>query len=132
MQKKYINPPDVHAPRGYSHAAMIEGGRTVFVSGQVALDADGKLVGKGDLRAQMEQALKNLVAVLRSAGASPADIVKLNTYVVNYSADDLPAIREVRAKFFGAGEPPASTLIGVQALAFEGLLVEIEAVATVA
>ena len=89
------------------------------------------MVGKGDLRAQAEKASANLVAALKAAGATAADVVKMNTYVVNYKADDYRIVREERARIFPAENPPASTLIGVQALAIDGLLIEIEAVAAV-
>jgi len=131
MEKHFFNPSNIHTPRGYTHAVAIDGGRMVFVAGQVAFDKDGNLVGKGDLRAQADKALDNLVAALAAAGATAADVVKINTYVVNYKPADLAIVREARARFFGDQNPPASTLIGVQALAVEGLLIEIEAVAAV-
>jgi enamine deaminase RidA (YjgF/YER057c/UK114 family) len=131
MKKQFFNPTKLHAPRGYSHAVAVEGGRFVFIAGQVALDQQGNLVGKGDLRAQAEKALDNLVLALSAAGATPADVVKVNTYVVNYGPAAYPIIREARSRVFAGQDPPASTLIGVQALAVEGLLIEIEAIAAV-
>lgn len=131
MEKHFFNPSNLHQPRGYSHAVAVEGGRLVFIAGQVAFDQEGKLVGKGDLRAQTEKALDNLVAALAAAGATPADVVKVNTYVVNYRPVDYPIIRDARARIFDGQNPPASTLIGVQALAVEELLIEIEAIAVV-
>ena len=131
MEKHFFNPSNIHKPRGYTHAVAIDGGRVVFVAGQVAFDQDGNLVGTGNLRAQADKALDNLVAALAAAGATAADVVKMNTYVVNYKPADLAIVREARARFFGDQNPPASTLIGVQALAVEGLLIEIEAVAAV-
>ena len=131
MEKQFFNPSSIHRPRGYSHAIAVEGGRLIFVAGQVALDKDGNLVGKGDLRAQTDKALDNLIAALTAAGATPADVVKVNTYVVNYKPADYPIIREARARIFDAQSPPASTLLGVQALAVEELLIEIEAIAVV-
>ena len=131
MEKHFFNPSSVHQPRGYTHAVAVDGGRMVFVAGQVAFDQDGNLVGPGDLPAQADKALDNLVAALAAAGATAADVVKINTYVVSYKPADLAIVREARARFFGDQNPPASTLIGVQALAVEGLLIEIEAVAAV-
>ncbi len=131
MEKHFFNPSSVHKPRGYTHAVAVDGGRMVFVAGQVAFDQDGNLVGTGNLRAQADKAIDNLVAALAAAGATAADVVKINTYVVNYKPADLAIVREARARFFGDQNPPASTLIGVQALAVEGLLIEIEAVAAV-
>jgi enamine deaminase RidA (YjgF/YER057c/UK114 family) len=131
MEKHFFNPSNTHRPRGYTHAVAVEGGRSVFIAGQVAFDKDGNVVGKGNLRAQTDQALDNLVAALAVAGATPADVVKLNTYIVNYKPADLPIIREARARLFEGENLPASTLIGVQALAMEDLLIEIEAIAVV-
>jgi enamine deaminase RidA (YjgF/YER057c/UK114 family) len=131
MEKKFINPPALATPRGYTHVVTATGGKMVFVAGQVAFDSKGELVGKGDLRAQATQAYENLSAALAAAGATTADVVKMNTYVVNFKATDLPVIREVRAKFFPQENLPASTLVGVQALAIDGLLIEVEAIAIV-
>ena len=130
MEKKHINPDTLLMPRGYSHVVTVEGaGKLVFISGQVAVDKEGKIVGQGDLKAQIKKAAENLVAALASVGATPADIVKTNTYIVNYSQSDYAAMREARSVLFPSGEPPASTLIGVKSLAIDGLLVEIEAIA---
>jgi 2-iminobutanoate/2-iminopropanoate deaminase len=130
MEKKFINPSEIHKPTGYTHVVTVEGGRMVFISGQVGVDQAGQLAGN-DLRSQAQKASENLIAAVKAAGGAPSDIVKLNTYVVNYSRDDYKVIREVRSAMFPADNPPASTLIGVQALAFEGLLIEMEAIAVV-
>jgi enamine deaminase RidA (YjgF/YER057c/UK114 family) len=129
MEKKFINPDTLHTPRGYTHVVALEGGRMLFVSGQVAIGKDGQIVGPGELKTQAHRAMENLAAALKGAGASLADVIKMNTYVVNYRPDDYRAIAEVRREFFARENPPASTLIGVAALAVEGLLIEIEAVA---
>jgi len=131
MEKKFINPSTLATPRGYTHVVTATGGKMVFIAGQVAWDVKGEIVGKGDLRTQATQAYANLKAALAAAGATTADVVKLNTYVVNFKSTDLPVIREVRSQFFPQENLPASTLVGVQALAVEGLLIEIEAVAMV-
>lgn len=103
----------------------------VFVAGQISLDKDGNVVGAGDLRVQTKQVLDNVKSALAAAGATFSDVVKMNTYVVNLNPDALPVIREVRSQYFAAENPPASTLVGVTALAFEGLLIEIEVVAVI-
>ena len=126
--KNYPVSTDLSTPRGYSHVVTATG-TMVFVAGQISMDKDGNIVGVGDLRAQTTQVLENVKAALAAAGASFTDVVKMNTYVVNLKADDLPIIREVRTKFFPAENLPASTLVGVTALAFEGLLIEVEVVA---
>jgi enamine deaminase RidA (YjgF/YER057c/UK114 family) len=131
MEKKFINPPTLATPRGYTHVVTATGGKMVFIAGQVAWDVKGEIVGKGDLRAQATQAYANLKAALAAAGATTADVVKMNTYVVNFKSADLPVIREVRSQFFSQENLPASTLVGVQALAMDGLLIEVEATAIV-
>ena len=131
MEKKFTNPPTLSTPRGYTHVVTATGGKMVFIAGQVAWDAKGEIVGKGDLRAQATQVYENLKAALAAAGATFTDVVKMNTYIVNFKAADLPVIREVRAKYFLQENLPASTLVGVQALAVDGLLIEIEVIAMV-
>src|SRR5260370_26568864 len=132
MEKKYLTPDTLLKPRGYTHVVTIVGpAKLVFVSGQVAIDKEGKLVGPGDLKTQIRQASANLKAALAAAGATPADIVKTNTYIANYKQSDYSAMREARGELFPDGEPPASTLVGVTSLAVDGLMVEMEAVAAV-
>jgi enamine deaminase RidA (YjgF/YER057c/UK114 family) len=132
VEKKYINPDTLMTPRGFTQVVTIAGpAKLVFISGQVAIDKEGKVVGPGDLKAQIRQAAANLKAALTAAGASAADIVKTNTYIVNYKQSDYSAMREARAALFPDGEPPASTMVGVTSLAVDGLLVEMEAIAAV-
>lgn len=128
--KNYPVSPDISTPRGYSHVVEASG-KFVFVAGQIATDKDGQVVGRGDLKAQTRQVLQNVTNALAAAGATWKDVVKANTYVVNLNADALAAIREVRGDFYPAENPPASTLVGVTALAMDGLLIEIEVVAVV-
>lgn len=128
--KRYPTVPGLSTPRGYSYVVTATG-KMVFVAGQIALDKDGKVVGQGDLRAQTVQVLENVQACLAAAGATFADVVKLNTYVVNLKPEDLPVIREVRSRYLPAENPPASTMVGVTALAIEGVLIEIEAIAVI-
>jgi len=131
VPRERLNPAGLVRPTGYSHVLATRGGKQVFVSGQVSLDAEGKLVGQGDLKTQAEMVFENLRVALAAAGATPQDIVKLTTYVVGFKPSDLAILREVRSRAFGDTALPASTLVGVQALAREGLLVEIEAIAVV-
>jgi enamine deaminase RidA (YjgF/YER057c/UK114 family) len=132
MTANHINPVGLAKPSGYTHVVTVEGkARLVFISGQVALNMEGKIVGAGDLKAQIRQVIGNLKLALKSAGATLNQIVKLNTFIVNYEPADLIALREVRRELFGPGEAPASTLIGVGSLALDGLMVEMEAVAAV-
>ena len=129
--KERLNPAGLSQPRGYSHVVTARGGKTVYVAGQLALDEKGNLVGKGDLKAQAQKAFENLRVALRATGADFEDVVKMNTYVVGLRPELLDGLRGVRSSFMGNLAVPASTLVGVQALAREGCLIEIEAVAVV-
>ncbi len=133
MRAERINPPSLYnsVQFGFSHAVRQKGGDTLHLAGQIAWDKEGKLVGAGDLAAQTRQALANLREVLKAAGAGPADVVRLRTYVVNHSPDKLgPVLGEIGA-FYAGAVPAANTFIGVQTLALPELLIEIEATAVV-
>jgi enamine deaminase RidA (YjgF/YER057c/UK114 family) len=129
---QHLNPAGLSTPRGYTHVVVASGGRTVYVSGQVSANPKGEIVGKGDLKTQTTTVFENLRIALAAAGATPRDVVKKNIYVVNLKPDDVQVVREVRNAFFGAIKPPASTLVGITALAHPDYLIEIEAVAVVA
>jgi enamine deaminase RidA (YjgF/YER057c/UK114 family) len=131
MKTEFIQPRGVAASPAYTHVVTASGGTTVYVSGQVAFDEDGKLVGRGDLAAQTRQVFQNLERALAAAGATFENVVKLTTYVVGYKPELVAAIREIRSGFLPKDRPPASTLVGVEALAFDGLLIEVEAIAVV-
>jgi enamine deaminase RidA (YjgF/YER057c/UK114 family) len=124
------SPDLVHNP-AYSQVVKATGSTTVYVAGQVALDAQGNLIGDGDLAAQTTQVMRNVGAALESAGATFADVVKITTYVVGYEPAHRAVIAAARRPFLPADTPPASTLVGVSALADPGWLVEIEAVAVI-
>ena len=117
-------------PAGFSQVVRACG-EFIFVSGQVALDASGRLVGRGDLVAQTHQAMKNVDAALKAASASFDDVVKLTIYIVDYKPECRAQILEVRRQYIAGNALPASTLIGVQALAAPDFLIEIEAIALV-
>jgi enamine deaminase RidA (YjgF/YER057c/UK114 family) len=120
----------LHNP-SFSQVVAASGRRTIYTAGQVSIDERGALVGPGDLAAQTAQVMRNIGLALAAAGAGYADIVKITTYVVNYKAEDRVVVGKARAPFFAGGSPPASTLVGVAALALPEWLVEIEAVAVV-
>jgi reactive intermediate/imine deaminase len=126
---RITNPDTLARPTGYSHVAVVLGGRIVYVAGQVALDKSGKLVGEGDMRAQAQQVFENLKSAVESAGGDFNDVVKLNVYCVDFS--HLAEIREVRDKFVNTKNPPASTAVQVSRLFRPDVLIEIEAVAVV-
>jgi enamine deaminase RidA (YjgF/YER057c/UK114 family) len=120
----------LHNP-GFSQVVAASGARTIYTAGQVSIDERGVLVGADDPAAQTAQAMRNVGLALVGAGANYADIVKITTYVVNYRPEHRAVIGKARAPFFASGTPPASTLVGVTALALPEWLVEIEAVAVV-
>jgi reactive intermediate/imine deaminase len=124
-----LNPTTVAATRGYSQAMVVSGGKTVYLSGQVSLDRTGKLVGEGNLTAQAQQVFENLKAVLDAAGATFADVVKLNIYMLD--ASQVQVVRDVRDTFIKAEAPPASTLVEVRRLVRAEFLLEVDAVAHV-
>lgn len=131
MKRKAINPDGMYqsVPFGFSHAIEQNGGRTLHLSGQVAWNGDGELVGAGDLVAQTRQALANLKQVLAEVGATPANVVRLRTYVVDHSPNKLGPVTSEISAFYGDALPAANTFIGVQALALPDFLIEIEATA---
>jgi enamine deaminase RidA (YjgF/YER057c/UK114 family) len=130
MTVQFLSPAMLSKPTGYSHVAIVDAGKQIHISGQVALNAAGEVVGKGDVGAQAEQVYANLITALAAAGASLGDVFKLVTYVVNLTPEKAAAIRAVRMKHLGAGPYPASTMVGVTSLVTPDLLVEIEVIAT--
>lgn len=126
---RFLNPSTIHQPTGYTHLAEVHSGRMVFISGQVALDVQGNMVGAGDFRAQAIQVFENLKAALESVGADFSHVVKLNYYIVEQNA--LPIVREVRNQYIKVEQPSASTAIYVSALFREGFLLEVEAIAVI-
>jgi 2-iminobutanoate/2-iminopropanoate deaminase len=112
----------------YSHVVIIEGTRTIYVSGQLARDRDGNVVGKGDMRAQLRQVGENLKTALEAAGASLGDLVKTTTFVTDIG--EYFKHVDVRMAYFGAALP-TSTTVEVRRLAHPDFLVEVEAVAVV-
>jgi enamine deaminase RidA (YjgF/YER057c/UK114 family) len=130
-EKQFLQPAGMHKPTAYTHVVTARGGKLVFIAGQVAFNEKGEIVGKGDLRAQATQVFENLNTALAAAGGSWNDVVKINWYIVGYNAEMLPLLREVRSKHVSATNPPASTLVGVAALANPDFLIEVEAIAVV-
>jgi enamine deaminase RidA (YjgF/YER057c/UK114 family) len=130
MERKIINPPQLPAPRGFSHGILVDGGKILFLAGQDASGSDGKTVSPGNLVGQFRQVLKNLKAVLEGAGGSLQDIVKLNLFVL--SRDDyvanLKALGEVYRSYFGS-HYPVMGLFEVRALFNKEALIEIEGLA---
>ena len=109
----------------YSHVVVVEARKTIFVSGQLARNAKGEVVGQGDMRAQIRQTGENIKAALAAAGATLRDVVKTNTYVTDI--EEFFKHTDVRMEYFGA--LPTSTTVEVRRLAHPDLLVEIEVIA---
>jgi enamine deaminase RidA (YjgF/YER057c/UK114 family) len=130
MGLQLVNPSDLATPQTYTQVVVARGSRLVFVAGQVAEDAQGSLVGPGDLGAQSRQAFANVGRALAAGGARPDQVAKITIFVVGLREEHLPAIEEGRTALFG-DHKPADTLLGVQALAHPGCLIEVEAIAVV-
>jgi enamine deaminase RidA (YjgF/YER057c/UK114 family) len=115
---RFVNPPDLPAPPGYSHVVEVRGGRLIFIAGQAAIDRDGHIVGTGDFAAQAAQAFRNLAAALAAVGCSARNLVKLTVFL-----RDMNRLADYRRA------APAITLIEVSKLFADELLIEIEGVA---
>ncbi len=124
---QFVNPPTLPPSPGYTQVVIAPAGRTVHISGQVALDTSAAIVGSGDFKAQARQVFENLKAALAAGGASFADVVKITIFVLDMA--NLPALREIRDEYVNTECPPASTAVQVSRLAREEFLLEIEAVA---
>ena len=129
QMEHHVAPAGLAAGNGYSHVVAATG-RVVAIAGQVAFDAEGAVVGKGDPRAQAEQVFANLGRALAAAGASFADVIKLNFYLTDLAI--LPVVREVRDRHIDTTRPPASTAVQVVSLVFPDLLLEVDALAVTA
>jgi len=130
-----VLPRTLPKPKGFSYAMEVSSGRVVFIAGQVAVNAAGAIVGRGDLVAQFRQTCANLQAVLTAAGGEMTDVVKLTIYVLDVAdyKKHMSAIGEVYREYFGK-HFPAMTLVGVRDLfdAADGALIEIEGYAALA
>jgi enamine deaminase RidA (YjgF/YER057c/UK114 family) len=127
-----INPPSLPKPVGYAHGWEAQGGKTVYIAGQVAMDKDGRVVGRGDLVAQFRQVCENLRAVVTARGGQLNDVLKLTLYVLSKTEYKARA-REIGAvyrEYFGK-HYPAMTLVEVKGLYDDDCLIEIEGIALV-
>ncbi|PYK81101.1 MAG: RidA family protein [Verrucomicrobia bacterium] len=114
---------------GFSQVVVASGRKMVFISGQTAWDIRKKIVGGDSLLEQARQALRNVQAAIEAAGGTLKDIVSLRIYIVNYQPENAEAVSIALQEFFSSENPPASTWIGVSALAVPEFLIEIEAIA---
>jgi 2-iminobutanoate/2-iminopropanoate deaminase len=127
----FKNPATVAKPTGYSHAAEIDLGKSkmLIISGQVALDAEGKVVGESDFARQTEQVFINIKNIIENSGGTLNDLVKITIYLRDVS--NITKFREIRNKYINVENPPASTLVEITDLARDEFLVEVEATAVI-
>jgi len=133
MQHDYLNPPGLFSTQGlgFTHVVKSAPGTTIHVSGQTAWTAERKLAGGSDLALQAKQAFENLRIALEAGGAGPRDVVFVRLYIVDYKPEYASVISPLMEAFFDGGPPPASTWVGVSALAVPGFRIEVEATAVV-
>ncbi len=134
MHKEFLNPHNLPDWRpAFSQVVIVQAEdiRTIYVAGQVSVDAERKLIGMGNLKVQAEQAFGNLTRALDAAGASTADVVKINIYVKHYKPSDAVIVSAAFQHTFPHLKLPVSTWLGVESLAEEGFLIEVDAVAVV-
>ena len=131
MSKEYVNPSSLFSslPHGFSQMVIASGRKMVFISGQTAWDARENIVGGESVLEQARQAFRNLDTAIKAAGGTLKDIVALRIYIVDYQAESGTAVGTALREFFSSDNPPASTWIGVSALAAPEFLIEIEATA---
>jgi reactive intermediate/imine deaminase len=126
-EKRFLTPATLSPPFGYSHVVEAPAGTIVFISGQVPLDTEGQLVGKGDFEAQTRQVFENLTRALEAADASWSDVVKLDYFLRDVG--QIAIVRAIRDEYVDTANPPASTLVEVSGLFRPDVLVEIQATA---
>jgi enamine deaminase RidA (YjgF/YER057c/UK114 family) len=134
MNKEFLNPANLPDWRPtFSQIVVVKAGgvRTIYVAGQVSVDEERRLVGADNLKLQAEQAFLNLERALAAAGASTADVVKINIYVKHYQPSDAAIVGEAFRHAFPHRNLPVSTWLGVESLAESGFLIEVDAVAVV-
>jgi enamine deaminase RidA (YjgF/YER057c/UK114 family) len=131
MSKTYLNPPGSPAPKSYHHVITTGAGKLIFLSGQVAFDSNRNIVGEGDVVAQTRQTMRNLKSAVETGGGKLSDIVQITTHVVSYDPSLLENITGTIAEFFEPECFPTNTLVGIDSLSTEGLLIEIGGMAVV-
>jgi enamine deaminase RidA (YjgF/YER057c/UK114 family) len=127
----FSNPTSVRVPKGYSHAAVIDLGNSkmLIISGQIAFDLNGELVGKNDFEKQTVQVFTNLKNILEAHGGKMENIVKTGVFITD--AVNIPLYREIRNRYIDPKNPPASTAVVVKELFGPGLMIEVEATAII-
>jgi enamine deaminase RidA (YjgF/YER057c/UK114 family) len=124
---RFINPPQIAASPVYTHVVETSARRTIYISGQVALNQSGHIVGENDLYAQTVQVCENIKFALAAVGATYADVIKLTTFMLDIT--QIQILRDVRQQYINLSNPPASTTVEVSRLFRPGLLIEMDAIA---
>ncbi|HDR4904937.1 TPA: RidA family protein [Bacillus cereus] len=128
MQKKFINPEMMSTTFGYSHVVEVTNAkRTIYISGQVAINADGQIVGINDLATQTRQVFENIKIALETSDLNFNDVVKLTFFLTDIS--QMVIVRDIRDQYVDTKNPPASSAVEVRKLINDNLLIEIEAIA---
>lgn len=128
MQKKFINPEALPATFGYTHVVDVGNSRTIYISGQIALNKKGDVVGGGDLASQTKQVFENIKIALEAVELSFSDVVKLTFFLKDISK--MSVVRDIRDQYINTTNPPASSAVEISRLIRDDLLIEIEAIAT--
>lgn len=124
---KFINPETMPATFGYTNVVEVRNARTIYVSGQVAINKAGQVVGVGDLALQTKQVFENIKSALEAAGVNFNDVVKLTFFLTDIS--QMQIVRDIRDQYVNTANPPASSAVEIRKLIRDELLIEIEAIA---
>ena len=124
---RFLNPASMPPSVGYTQMVEVTGSKMLYLSGQIAIDPAGQIVGAGDLRAQTQQVFENLKAGLAAAGATFEHVIKLQLFLLDIT--QIQIVRDVRDRYVNTQSPPASTAVEVRRLFRDELLIEIDAIA---
>ncbi|REE67339.1 reactive intermediate/imine deaminase [Paenibacillus taihuensis] len=123
----FRNPQPMPPANGYTHVVEVRNGRTIYVSGQIAINQNGEVVGLGDLAAQTRQVFENIKVALEASNVSFDDVVKLTFFLTDIS--QIQVVRDIRDMYINTKNPPASSAVEVSKLVNDQFLIEIEAIA---
>ncbi|MBA3872705.1 MAG: RidA family protein [Chloroflexota bacterium] len=129
MSTRFINPPEIAPANGYTHVVEVSNSKMIFISGQIAFDTAGHLVGKDNLLEQTQQIFENINAALEAVGADFSHVVKFTYFMLDIS--QIAVVRSVRDKYVNTAQPPASSAVEVRKLFRDELLIEVEVIAAV-
>ena len=129
MKREYINPDGLLKSETYTQLVKLEGGKTIFISGQIPFNEKGELIGKDNLEDQLNKVFENIEIALKGADANINDTIKTTYFIKDYNSAQLETIRKVIKEKFKGVNLPSSSLVGVQSLFHEDVLVEVEVIA---